>query len=228
MTVPRPAEELFDLAPSEIDPLPRQSEAPGRPRRGEGWENHETSTSEFGVGVYSRMWCGTLWMSKRKSGQPLGQLALRPEGLRCNRRLRSDAPLPPTTPGSPRVHPRPTSENGVLECFVCVCVRCKKHCVSQGFVRVENATRRRRRHAKMLCFSRVVSVMRAARTGFIVISWVSGALQHQWRQMSSKMTCQRTQHRFQIPIQFQRERERETERHRDRDRYRDREGQSSP
>ena len=57
--------------------------------------------------------------------------------------------------------------------------------------------------------------MRAARTGFIVISWVSGALQHQWRQMSSKMTCQRTQHRFQIPIQFQRERERERERQRD-------------
>ena len=31
----------------------------------------------------------------------------------------------------------------------------------------------------MLCFSRAVSVMRAARTGLIDISWVSGTLQQQ-------------------------------------------------
>ena len=74
----------------------------------------------------------------------------------CNRRLWADAPCRRPPPN----HPRPTSDHRVLQCFVCV--RCKRHCVLQGFVRVDTATRRRWRHAKTLFFKGGVGNARRA------------------------------------------------------------------
>ena len=63
--------------------------------------------------------------------RPLGQPVLRPKGkvLGNGTPCRRPPPVHPAfTPGSPPVHLPPCN----LQCFVCVCVRCTKHCVLQG------------------------------------------------------------------------------------------------
>ena len=73
---------------------------------------------------------------------------------------------------------------------MCVCARYKKHCALQGFARILKCAAAKMEKCKNTVFLRVVSVMRAARTGTIDIdiSWASGARQHQWRKMCAKMT----------------------------------------
>ena len=72
-----------------------------------------------------------------------------------------------------------------LDCFFLV--ECFEPSVLLSVSAYQLATRRRGRNAKMLCFSRVVSVMRAGRTGIIDISWVQGTRPQQRRTMCSKM-----------------------------------------
>ena len=69
-------------------------------------------------------------------------------------------------------------------CSAVICARgVQKHCVLQGFVGVEGLQFGQWRNAKTVGFTRVVSVMRAARTCVIGSFLVMGQRQRKWRNM---------------------------------------------
>ena len=93
------------------------------------------------------------------------------------------APLPPT-------QKQPTSLPTSL-CFAVFFVRgVQKHCVLQGVVRVDQIKSFDDGEIKTVGFTRVVSVMRAARTYIIGLFLVMGPCQHKLRKMCPKMIQQ--------------------------------------
>ena len=84
------------------------------------------------------------------------------EGYRRSHRL-----LPSPKRGDHRFTDAP-----VIYSVSCVCVRYKNTVFYRVYCAYRSTTWGKGRNAKMLCFSRVVSVMRAGRTGLIDILWV--------------------------------------------------------